>query len=876
MSVTPRRISLDEVCFEIPLPQLFDEVISFIDKSVLQYPHDQEVLVHDEETFHANLESLSSQIANFQTVPTEWKKFRAFLEEHSLLLISLSSALIALGALIAVGGLLILPLAIVGITLAAIGSLFLVLRLAAFIVKKQDDSQILAHLRDLKFCSAISAQEYVELRSSLIDRSQLHLKMRALLVKWHQDKRIPPHLFDLVSKLLNLDLVKESLEILDLVSFKGVSIDLNCLIKNGEVEMKHWSSFYERFSKEKDRKTIEAWIFSVSRIPGFSRSANELGERLEDNDFEGFLQKVSVVLLQLQEKAFNECSQRPLHLFYILSRIEGVSTFEEFVKLLREEEYYAVLEEKLNAFNEKLSLFKEHSMNELELKSLLASLHHFYSGFCRHVEGHFRDEFSEDELRKWVAHFQDQWRSINDTAEIIQNGVIGCAAPLHMTCGCHLAQIGDTLPLVDNNVIDGVNRVPEISAENPEPLLSKKPTVLIFTTKMGAGNKMTTKAITSALEDRAHVALSLSSSEFEENIWNWLCSGGWWRTISCVRDLFPPTEEGVIAKFQEAVQRQIELHKPDVVMVCWPWISPACLRECEKKGIPLVAFGIDCTVEEYLRFMPSDAPNLYVSIPAEDTKMRQEVSKVLGDHVFVSGSPINKVFKNEKYRGELRSQTEAEIRSDLKGKICPEIPINGVPDSAKIVTIQAGSLGFRRPLEELTASIANSDSSLQDGSELYVFVCCGNNTEIYEELKAKYSDSMMIKNKWIKIIPLPRIPQENLANLYAITHALCGKAGGGTIFEAKEMGTYMLMDNDRLQLDALYWEDADRRYVESEGYGESYDDGADFERRLFAILNGPRRIHCPSDTLDFAQEVRTIFDQLTNKMKMEECDESAS
>ncbi|MEI6532195.1 MAG: hypothetical protein WCN87_05195, partial [Chlamydiota bacterium] len=347
-----------------------------------------------------------------------------------------------------------------------------------------------------------------------------------------------------------------------------------------------------------------------------------------------------------------------------------------------------------------------------------------YKAFGEFLSKHLTYDFPAHEAQKMqVALFNQSWRQVNDAFERhLQKGAI------HLTCGCHLAKEGSTLPLMNNHVIDGVPRYTK--AEGPYKESNKK-SLLLFTTKAGGGNITVSKGIAESLKHSHHIDIAPTHSAFEESFYNdFLIRGEHWGLLKFLMRLFQHTHDSIAGKFSAQVIDQIDLSQPDLIMTVSPHITRALYMEgCVKRKLPLIAIATDFDGQDFVNFLPKHPDLVRIGIPHGAPSVRASLQeKFSEENIHVIGYPVPAPFKKAYNAREIRHNMNEAL--GLGRAAYGDLSV--VDDTVPITAIMMGSQGGGRAIENYT------DTFLTMGKTSPLFVCCGSNQALYNQLSKKY------------------------------------------------------------------------------------------------------------------------------------------
>lgn len=461
-----------------------------------------------------------------------------------------------------------------------------------------------------------------------------------------------------------------------------------------------------------------------------------------------------------------------------------------------------------------------------------------YDIFALFLQDHLPDDFDVlQERLKQVGRFNRLWAKVNDAYERVLN-----KGPLHLTCGCHLASPGKTLPYMNNRVIEGLK--PLVNPVNTPYLQDKDPLVL-FTTNAGQGNVTGTLGIMSVLQDRYHIYVAPTHSDFENKAYNWLLQGQRWTLMSFLMWAFAENERSIVSKFAEQVETQMTLYNPRLVISVSPHINRACHEIASlKQHIPLFAISTDCGAKDHMLFMPPHPPlftlGLPYDVPAAHNTLLGKVSK---EQISIIGYPIPEVFRKKYNPLEIRYNMNTSL--DVSREIGGDLSIRD--DTADIITIMMGSNG--NDLLELYADLVHKTSF-----KGHVFICCARNKELFLRLKKKYRNASSFH-------PLPQITQEAVAKLFATSKLLITRASGATIAQAAAMKLPLLVDDTTQENTVLYWQTPNPLFVEEAGLGRVIRQQNNFTRLLQESLESP---YAPDFAItDFRGAITQTIEKIT-------------
>ncbi len=470
-----------------------------------------------------------------------------------------------------------------------------------------------------------------------------------------------------------------------------------------------------------------------------------------------------------------------------------------------------------NKLNEQILIFTKKT-EDLDEKTLASS----YNAFREFLSKHLPYDFPSHQAQKiQVARFTQSWRRVNDAFEKhLQQG------PIHLTCGCHIAKEGSTLPLMNNHLIDGVVRYTKPENDAYEPRYKK--TLLLFTTKAGGGNVTVSKGIIEALKHSHHIDIAPTHSAFEESFYNdFLIRGEHWVLLKFLMRLFQHTDDSITFKFSSQVIDQIDLSNPDLLMTVSPHITRALYIEgCLKRKLPLFTIATDFDGQDFVHFLPKYPDLVYMGIPHGAQSIRDSLQgKISEENIQVVGYPVPAAFKEKCDPLEIRHNMNKFLNLDLI--IYGNLSV--LDDTAPITAIMMGSLGSGKAIENYT------DAFLKTGKTSPLFVCCGSNQLLYKKLYRKYKNY-----PYIRI--LPRLSANAVAKLYSILKILFTKPGGATIVEAITKNVPLLIDDtSKEKNEALYWEGSNVRFIEQQDLGKILRDPKDFGSLLENMLTEDRK-----------------------------------
>lgn len=530
---------------------------------------------------------------------------------------------------------------------------------------------------------------------------------------------------------------------------------------------------------------------------------------------------------------------------------------------MQKKDCYQRLDAYLSEIANELNRFLKVDLDEIDSAIFLelgtemrTNLYYCFESFGAFLSEHFRDgAASSKEMRKVILHFRRRWEEINDLYEQIEHKMTGGNEGVHLTCGCRLAPLNEHWPLVENNFLQDILRTDKYrvleregggkDVHPPGRTFQRKPKVLIFTTKIGGGNQMVTKAIAAAIKDRYHVSISNSNSELEENVWNEMARGGWWRLMGCLMKCFELTYDTVLKKFEGKVKERIERDHPDIVVSCCPAITAACYKVAVDNRIPVLGIATDYDAGHLVNAIQKKTEFLTIGIPVNDQAIKASIIPIVGqENIEVIGYPAHKAF---------RLRNEEEI-SFLRKKY-------QIPESGRVMTMMMGSLGCGRMIEQSADALMEAPVGLKNPfQELHVFALCGSNQDLCQRLMDKYGQ---VRSRVI-IHPIPLISQAEVAEYYAISELLYTKAGGSTVTEAGLMGLPMLIDDSSHETNTLFWEKANIHFAVTRQLGEVLTDHREFTAKVYEWLNSPRKrtlLELPS----FTDNLHRVLNMLLHK-----------
>ncbi len=219
-------------------------------------------------------------------------------------------------------------------------------------------------------------------------------------------------------------------------------------------------------------------------------------------------------------------------------------------------------------------------------------------------------------------------------------------------------------------------------------------------------------------------------------------------------------------------------------------------------GIPLNIFLSDYKIPTFFKDLKGTGMDLKIFVPTDDpTKLPIEILSD-SDRFHPFESPLNKFSIDElhpigNFADPLyfRSFSDSE-RIEIKARY-------SIGAEEKVILVTFGSVPNKDTLESVCQNLAKSSVQSSIGTPYKVIVVCGPNEDLIE----------IVQSVSPEFIVFPIVPQEVMADFFAIADSIIGKPGGGVTAQIEASGA------DLIGYAMYKWEIPNMYYLVQKGLG---------------------------------------------------------